>query len=133
MAKYLIYLVNSSKLASASKKTYITLMSEYKHRRHNVSVLLYYLVCPAKYRTMIFTEDVEVHLIEVCKAISERYEKDFLEIEVDMNHVHFLIQSVPKYSPTMLPQTVKSKLAREIFRRVAEVKEEENSGRKDIT
>jgi len=55
---------------------------------------------------MIFTENVEVHLKEVCQAISERYEIDFLEIGVDKNHVHFLIQSVPKYSPTKIAQTV---------------------------
>jgi putative transposase len=98
-------------------------MSEYIHKRHNVTVLLYHLVCPAKYRKMIFTENVEAHLKEVCQMISERYEIDFLEIGVDKNHVHFLIQSVPKYSPTKIVQTVKSITAREIFRRVPEVKE----------
>ena len=81
------------------------------------------MVCPAKYRKMIFTEDVESHLMEVCKGITERYEIDFLEIGVDKNHVHFLIQSVPTYSPTKIVQTVKSITAREIFRRVPEVKE----------
>jgi putative transposase len=72
---------------------------------------------------MIFTENIEVHLKEICKDISERYEIDFLEIGVDKNHVHFLILSVPKYSSTKIAQTVKKITAREIFRRVPEVKE----------
>ena len=98
-------------------------MSEYIHKRHNVSVLLYHLVCPAKYRKMVFIENVEECLKDVCIAISERYEINFLEIGVDKNHVHFLIQSVPTYSPTKIAQIVKSITAREIFRRIPEVKE----------
>jgi len=34
-------------------------VSEYKHKRHNVSVLLYHLVCPAKYRRVVFTDEVD--------------------------------------------------------------------------
>ena len=98
-------------------------MSEYIHKRHNVSVLLYHLVCPAKYRQMVFSEKVEEHLKEVCIGISKRYEISFLEMGVDNDHVHFLIQSVPKYSPKKIVQTVKSITAREIFRRVPEVKQ----------
>ncbi|MDR0637348.1 MAG: IS200/IS605 family transposase, partial [Spirochaetaceae bacterium] len=28
-------------------------MSEYLHKSHNVSVLLYHIVCPAKYRRVV--------------------------------------------------------------------------------
>ena len=40
----------------------------------------------------------------------------------DDNHVHFLLQTVPMYSPSRLSQVVKSITAREMFRRVPEVK-----------
>ena len=53
---------------------------------------MYHIVCPAKYRRAIFTE-------EVCEEISKRYEIVFLEIGTDSDHVHFLVQSVPMYSP----------------------------------
>ena len=46
----------------------------------------------------------------------------FLEIGTDKDHVHFLIQSVPMYSPKKVIQIVKSLTAREIFKRVPEVK-----------
>ena len=97
-------------------------MSEFIHRKHNVSVLLYHLVCPAKYRKVVFTKDVDKELKEICLEISKRYEISFIEIGTDDTHVHFLLQTVPMYSPTRLSQVVKSITAREIFRRVPEVK-----------
>ena len=56
--------------------------------------------------------------------IEKRFEIRFLEIGVDDDHVHFLIQSVPTYSPTRIAQTVKSITAREIFKRVPSVKKQ---------
>ena len=97
-------------------------MSKYVHKKHNVSVLLYHLVCPAKYRQVVFTEQVDQELKKVCLEITQRYEIVFLEIGVDKDHVHFLIQSVPTYSPTRIAQTIKSITAREIFKRVPSVK-----------
>ncbi|WP_353651668.1 IS200/IS605 family transposase [Pseudoalteromonas sp. NBT06-2] len=74
-------------------------MSKFIHKSHNVSVLMYHIVCPAKYRRAIFTEEVDSALKEVCNEISKRYEIEFFEIETDKDHVHFLVQSVPMYSP----------------------------------
>ena len=59
---------------------------------------MYHLVCPAKYRKAIFTDEVDLVLKDVCEEISKRYEIVFIEIGTDKNHVHFLIQSVPMYS-----------------------------------
>ena len=69
--------------------------SRYIHKSHNVSVLLYHVVCAAKYRRVIFSEHVDEVLREACLEIAKRYEMVFLEIGTDRNHVHFLIQSVP--------------------------------------
>ena len=73
-------------------------MSEHIFKRHNKSLLLYHLVCPIKYRRNVLSESVEISLVQVCANISERYEIHFIEIGADENHVHFLIQSVPKIS-----------------------------------
>ena len=99
-------------------------MSKYIHKSHNVTVLIYHLVCPAKYRKSVFSEKVDSELKKICLEISERYEIDFLEIGTDKDHVHFLIQSVPKYSPPKIVRTVKSITAREIFKRCPEVKKQ---------
>lgn len=47
----------------------------------------------------------------------------FLEIGIDKDHVHLLVQSVPTYSPKKIIQMIKSITAREIFSRKSEVKE----------
>jgi putative transposase len=99
-------------------------VSEYVHKQRNVSVLLYHLVCPAKYRRVVFTEEVDSALRDVCLEIAKRYEIVFIEIGVEKDHVHFLIQSVPRYSPTRIARVVKSITAREIFKRVPAVKKE---------
>jgi REP element-mobilizing transposase RayT len=96
--------------------------SRYVHKSHNVSVLMYHLVCAAKYRRVVMSEKVDAVLREVCLEIAKRWEIVFLEIGVDRDHAHFLIQSVATYSPTKIVATVKSVTAREVFAAVPEVK-----------
>ena len=67
-------------------------MSEHIHRSHDASVLLYHLVCPAKYRRAVFSSEVDEVLKTVCMEISDKYDIMFLEIGTDKDHVHFLIQ-----------------------------------------
>ena len=97
-------------------------MSNYIHNSHNVSVLLYHYVCPAKYRRVIFDDSVDKVLIQTCKEISKRFEINVVEIGTDGDHVHFLIQSIPKLSPTDIAVTIKSITAKEIFRLCPQVK-----------
>ena len=97
-------------------------MSEYIHRIHNVTVLLYHLVFPSKYRRVVFDDQVESVLRDVCIEIEKRYEIKFLEIGVDKDHVHFLVQSVPKVSVVKIVTMLKSVTAREIFKRSPQVK-----------
>ena len=97
-------------------------MSIYIHKSHNISVLLYHVVCPAKYRKVIFSDEVDQAIKDICLEIADRYEIHFLEIGTDKDHVHFLVQSVPTYSPTKIVRTIKSITAREIFLRIPSVK-----------
>ncbi len=99
-------------------------MSKLTHKRHNVSVLMYHIVCPAKYRRAIFTPEVVKVLTEVCLEIEKRFEIEFLEIGADQDHAHFFVQSVPSYSPTKIVRVIKSLTAREIFRQVVSVKQQ---------
>jgi len=48
----------------------------------------------------------------------------FLEIGADKDHVHFLVQSEPTFSPTKIVRTSKSITAREIFRTIPSVKKQ---------
>ena len=98
-------------------------MSEYIHKGHNVSVLMYHLVFPAKYRRAVFDERVDEELKAVCLKIEKRYELKFLEIGTDEGPVHFLVQSVPMYRVKKIVQLVKSLTSRELFRRCPRVKQ----------
>lgn len=90
-------------------------MSEYIHKGHKVSVLMYHLVFPAKYRKALFDEDVDEELKSVCLEIEARYELKFLEIGADKDHLHSLVQSVPTYGVKKIVHMIKSLTAREIF------------------
>jgi REP element-mobilizing transposase RayT len=99
-------------------------MSEYIHKSHNVTILLYHLVFPAKYRRAVMDEQVDSVLKDVCLEIEKRYQIRFLEIGTDKDHVHFLVQSVPSYSVTKIVTMVKSLTAREVFRQCPQVKKQ---------
>lgn len=99
-------------------------MSRLLRKSHNVSILLYHFVCPAKYRRVVIDEKVDRVLKEVCINIADRYQVEFLEIGTDKDHVHFLVQTVPTYSPTKIITMIKSLTAREIFARVPSVKKQ---------
>src|SRR3954468_354769 len=97
-------------------------MSSYIHKSHNVRVLLYHLVFPAKYRRAVIDPEVDQALRSVCLDIEARYEIKFLEIGTDKDHVHFLVQSVPMYYVKKIVQVIKSITAREVFQRYPQVK-----------
>lgn len=99
-------------------------MSIYIHKSHNVNVLLYHLVCVAKYRNVIFDKRAEQILKEICLDIAKRYEMHFIEIGADQVHVHFLIQSVPTYMPAKILRTVKRISARELKTRMPEIRDQ---------
>ena len=98
-------------------------MSKFIHKKHNVSILLYHIVCPTKYRRAVFAAEVDAKVKEICAEIQKRYEIEFLEIGSDDDHVHFLVQSVPMYSPKQLVQIIKSITAREVFKACPQVKQ----------
>ena len=83
---------------------------------------MYHMVCPAKYRRVVFSQEVDEELKNICLEIEKRYEIHFLEIGTEKDHVHFLIQSVPMLSPKQIAQMVRSIIAKEIFIRRPEVK-----------
>ena len=89
-----------------------------------MSVLIYHLVFPAKYRRAVFDEQVEIELRNVCIELESRYQIKFLEIGIDKDHVHFLVQTVPTYSVSRVVTIIKSLTAREIFKRCLQVKKQ---------
>jgi REP element-mobilizing transposase RayT len=45
--------------------------SHYIHKQHNVSVLMYHIVCAAKYRRVVMSEAVDAVLTAACLEIAK--------------------------------------------------------------
>jgi len=99
-------------------------MSELIRKSHNISLLIYHAVFPIKYRKSIIDRDHQGSIVKVCEKIEERYEIKFIEVGCDKNHVHFLLQSIPMYSPKQIVQILKSIIGREMFRMHPEIKKD---------
>ena len=99
-------------------------MSIYIHKSHNVSVVLYHFVFPTKYRRVVIDERVDKCIRDICIEIGQRYEIHFLEIGIDKDHVHFLIQSVPSWSISRLVTVIKSITAKKVFEIMPELKKD---------
>ena len=97
-------------------------MANHLFKSHNKTLLIFHLVCPVKYRRKIFTSENEVTLKSICLELAPRYNYQFLEIGMDKDHVHFLIQTVPNILISAMVQTIKSITAAEMFKRHPEVK-----------
>jgi REP element-mobilizing transposase RayT len=95
---------------------------------HNVSVLVYHFVCPAKYRRVVFDEQVDETIRDVCQGIELRYDIRFLEIGADKDHVHFLVQAVPKLAPGQIIRTIKGITAKEVSAKCPQVKRGSGEG-----
>ena len=91
-------------------------------KSHNKSLLIFHLVCPVKYRRKVFTEANIQTLKSICLELGIRYEYVFLEIGVDEDHVHFLIQTVPNILISEMVKTIKSITAKKMFEIHPEVK-----------
>jgi REP element-mobilizing transposase RayT len=85
-------------------------------KSHNKTLLLYHIVFPVKYRKKLLTEDVESTIKEVCERIEIGYEIQFIEIGLDLDYIHFLIQGIPNMSITQIITVMKSITSREIFK-----------------
>jgi REP element-mobilizing transposase RayT len=99
-------------------------MSVYIHKSHNVSLLLYHLVLPTKYRRLVIDDTVDKLIRDICLEIGKRHEIHFVEIGADKDHVHFLVQSVPQLTVTRIVTIIKSITARYVFGAKPELKKE---------
>jgi putative transposase len=92
--------------------------SKHINKSHNVSYILYHFVCPIKNRRRVLWEEFRVNILkDICREIELNYEIYFLEVWSDIDHVHFLIQSVPMMSPKGIIWTIKSLTWQEMFKR----------------
>ena len=93
-------------------------MSKLIRKEHNASIIMYHIVCPAKYRRAVINSEVDEKIREICEGIEARYEIIFLETGTEKDHAHFPVQSVSTYRPAKTVQTIKSITAKKYSRHV---------------
>ncbi|MFT6065572.1 MAG: REP element-mobilizing transposase RayT [Paraglaciecola sp.] len=69
----------------------VVFMSEHIDKSYNKSLLLYHFVCPVKYRRKVFSSDVLKIFKDDCLKKEGKFEIQFLETGIDVDHVYFLI------------------------------------------
>lgn len=97
-------------------------MAQHILKSHNKNLVIFHLACPVKYRRDIFTSGNEATFRSICLELGPRYSYTFLEIGIDEDHAHFLIQTVPNTWISGMVRAVKSITAREMFKRHPEMK-----------
>jgi len=99
--------------------------SELSKSSHKVFKIKYHFVFCIKYRKNLFSDEkLANELKEICKNLEERFFLKFETIGFDENHVHFMVQSVPKYSPSKIFMVVKSISAIQLFEKFPDLKKE---------
>src|SRR6056297_2553407 len=73
---------------------------DYDRSNHSKFLILYHIILVTKYRHKI------LNLINI-KNIEKESHFGILEMEVDIDHIHFLIKSKPKYSVSQIIRRLK--------------------------
>ena len=81
-------------------------MSNYKSKNHSKFTLKYHIIFVCKYRKKLLIK-YGGEIKQIIKDISYKYDFDILEIEVDKDHIHILVDSEPKLSPLMIVRVLK--------------------------
>jgi putative transposase len=100
-------------------------MNELFKSYHKVFRIKYHFVFCIKYRKDLFLNKSYVETLKIiCKSLENRYTMKFETMGFDEDHVHFLLRSVPKYSPSQLFRLVKSISAIKLFEFYPELKKD---------
>ena len=100
-------------------------MKDLQKSYHKVFRIKYHFVFCIKYRKDLFLDERYVNAIkEICKGLEQRYSMSFETMGFDEDHVHFMLQSVPKYSTSQLFRIVKSITAIKLFEMFPDLKKE---------
>jgi putative transposase len=83
---------------------------------------MYHFVWIPKYRHKVFGDPYGETLKAMLRKIGYDYDLPVVELEIPGDHIHMLVESEPKLSPSRIMQIFKSISAREFFRRYPEIR-----------
>ena len=77
---------------------------------------MYHFVWIPKYRHKVFKEPYRTTMKAIIQKVGYDYDIDIVELEIPEDHIHMVIRSIPRQSPSSVMQVIKSITAREFFR-----------------
>lgn len=95
---------------------------ELRRNSHHVFRIMYHFVWIPKYRHKIFIEPYRESLKLIIKKIGYDYNIEIVELEMPSDHVHMVVKSEPKVSPSDIMQIIKSISARSFFKLYPQIK-----------
>ena len=84
----------------------------------------YHLVFPVKYRKALLRGEIAQTTKRLFYELTERYELEIEQIGTDGDHIHLLVSFHPKYSISQFVRTMKSIVARELFKQFPDLKKD---------
>ena len=88
----------------------------YKSKNHSKFLLRYHIIFVCKYRKQLMLTYGDI-IKEIMSSISNHYDFEILEMEVDKDHIHLMVESEPKVSPLMIVRALKQHTTVEIWKR----------------
>ena len=82
------------------------------------------MVFVVKYRKDIISDEIRDYLKIIFNGIEQRYYFKFHAVGTDGDHLHILVETRPRYSPSQIMKVCKSITTKEVFKKFPEVKEE---------
>ena len=76
---------------------------------------MYHFVWIPKYRHKVFKSPYREVLKDIIKKVGYDYDINIIELEVPLDHIHMIVKSEPKISPSYIMQVIKSISARKFF------------------
>lgn len=96
---------------------------ELQRNTHHVFRIMYHFVWIPKYRHKVFEEPYRSSLKGMIEKIGYDYNFEVIELELPVDHIHMVIRTEPKVSPSDVMQVIKSISAKEFFKRYPEIKQ----------
>jgi len=88
---------------------------KYKSKNHSKFLIKYHIIFVCKYRKNLLVKYGE-GIKAIMQCIANKYDFDILVQEIDKDHIHLLIESIPKISPLMIIRILKQQSTIEIYK-----------------
>ncbi|EDQ00702.1 hypothetical transposase [Shewanella benthica KT99] len=83
---------------------------------------MYHFVWIPKYRRKVFSDPYRETMKAIIHKAGYDYDIDIVELEIPEDHIHMVVRSEPKISPSHIMYVIKSISAREFFKCYPDIK-----------